>query len=214
MEPVKKLILLLLLPLCGSLLPAQINWDFKSWETGIHKNMLITNLTFSVGSSPSELKYYVYTSAEWTLTDHFGVEGSVFYNAGSNQENAASLLTYENVIDVGQADYANHNIFLGPNYHFFDRQRADVYVGMQPGLAIFTAPAYDFEQVGGTQSTTVADFLGVAPSVSFVLGSAYYGKLFHAFVQARYVAGRIDALEYSGKLNDLRLSIGLGFNLF
>lgn len=214
MEQAEKIILLVLLSLFGGMLPAQVNWDFKTWETGIHKNMLITNLTFTVGSSPSELKYYVYTSAEWTLTDHLGAEGSLFFNAGSSRNDAPSLLTYENVIDVGQADYAVHNLFLGPNYHFFDRKRGDVYVGVQPGLALFTAPAYSYERVGVTETQNIDEFKSFAPNVSFVLGTAYYGKLFHAFVQGRYVLGRFDALEYSGSLNEFRISIGLGFNLF
>ena len=210
MRRVAFLLLVLLIQIPGI---AQVNLDYKTWEPGIHKNMLITNFTFSVGKSPSELKYYLYTSAEWTLTDNVGIEGSVFINLGSSENDLGTLLNSCCATDGGTLDYQTHNLFFGPNYHFFDHKRGDLYAGIHPGLTLFAAPEMTYEREWG-ETGTIAETYSVNPAASFHAGAAYYARFFHAFVQTRYVMSRNDSFNYSGKFNEFRVALGLGFNLF
>ena len=210
MRRVAFLLLMLCLTVPGL---AQVNLDYKTWEPGIHKNMLITNFTFSIGKSPSELKYYLYTSAEWMLTDNWGLEGSAFINLGSSENDLESLLHAGTAQVGGVTDYQTHNIFLGPNYHFLDHKRVDLYAGIHPGLTLFSAPEFSFVQEWG-ENVTIPQTYALEPTVSLHGGAAYYARFFHAFVQARYVVGRHDSFQYSGKFNEFRFALGLGFNLF
>ncbi|MEM7041058.1 MAG: hypothetical protein AAF570_29105 [Bacteroidota bacterium] len=210
MRKITAFTLLLLLKLSAG---AQINFDVSTWETGIHQNMLITNLTFSVGKSPSELKYYVFTSAEWTLTDNWGIEGGLFFNVGSSEKDVIPLLNTCCAVDPQTEDYYTHNLFFGPNYHFLTRKRVDFYVGVHPGLQLFTAPAFTYANTDGG-SVDVERNYGISPAASFQTGLAYYAKFFHAFLNTRYVLGRHDSALYEGKFNEMRFMLGLGFNLF
>lgn len=208
----KKLAFTLIVLLMGCSMQAQINLDHKSWETGIHENMLLTNLTFSLGNNGTEWKYYVYTSAEWMLTDHFGIEGGAFFNVGSTEMDAVDLLTGCCAINDGQADYYTHNLFFGPNYHFFTRKSIDLYAGFHPGLTLFYAPDFSYQRSGETNLSP--SHTAVTPAGSALAGVAYYAKFFHVFGQARYVMSRYDSQQFQAQLNDFRLAFGLGFNLF
>ncbi|MEX1188713.1 MAG: hypothetical protein WED33_05600 [Bacteroidia bacterium] len=102
----------------------------------------------------------------------------------------------------------NNQLFGGLNYHFTENKKADVFLGMQPGVAFFDAKSLKGE-------TEIYRKPEIIPLISFSGGVNYYvGSIFHFFIHMRYIQGearQIPQAQYS--LNEIRLLAGLGFNL-
>ncbi len=193
MEQMKKLLVFLPLLLGLSL--------FAQKEQGIHKGMIRVQGTVGLGISKPELRYYVIGELEGMISDHIGINGTVYGNLGSDRS----------IFDVYAVkpkadDYYVHSVLAGPIYHFLTDRPLDVYVGFQPGWSIT-----QLNYIGAAD--VVKTEFGVSPTASALTGVAYYGSFFHLFAQARYVATRHATLRYNTPLRDLRLAIGLGFNI-
>jgi hypothetical protein len=187
--------LLLILPL----LMGMSLWAQK--KEGIHRGLIRVQGTVGLGISKMELRYYVIGELEACLSDHIGINGTTYTNLGSDRS----------VFDVYAVkpkndDYYVHSVLTGPIYHFLTDQPLDVYLGIQPGIS-FTQ--LNYLNAAGNVGTE----FGVAPTASALTGVAYYGSFFHLFAQARYVATRHATVRDNTPLRDLRIAIGLGFNI-
>lgn len=105
----------------------------------------------------------------------------------------------------------NHSTFTGINYHFPTRNKIDPYIGFQPGLAM-SQKAIDTEELGSESYRNTI----YSPLFSGLVGVNFYAdKFFHVFANVRYVNGNLLSTYSSPvSLNEIRVSFGLGFNLF
>lgn len=101
----------------------------------------------------------------------------------------------------------NHAVFGGANYHPLKNGRWDPFIGLTPGIGLVQA-----EQNVGELTTRTK--LSVVPLLSAAVGCNYYiGSVFNFFVKAQGVSGQFFKIEHQSiRLDDLRLTAGLGFN--
>jgi hypothetical protein len=175
---------------------------FAQKREGIHKGLVRVQGTVGLGVSKMELRYYFIGELEGLVSDHIGINGTTYTNLGSDRS----------IFDVyavkpKRDDYYVHSVLTGPIYHFLVDQPIDFYVGIQPGFSFTQA---NYINASGGASTE----FGFAPTASALTGVAYYGSFFHLFAQARYVATRHASVQVNTPLRDLRVAIGLGFNIF
>jgi len=102
----------------------------------------------------------------------------------------------------------NSQLFGGINYHFTENKKADVFLGMQPGVSFFKLNNLNQEPEINTNPEVI-------PLISFSGGLNYYvGSIFHFFIHARYIQGQtIGNPQARFSINELRFLAGLGFNL-
>lgn len=101
----------------------------------------------------------------------------------------------------------NHAVFGGINYHPLKKGRWDPYICLTPGIRLVQAEETNGELVTRTHLSPV-------PLLSASVGCNYYiGSIFNFFVKAQGVSGQFFKLEHRAiRLDDLRLTAGLGFN--
>ncbi|MGZ3900035.1 MAG: hypothetical protein ACXVNQ_06715 [Bacteroidia bacterium] len=98
----------------------------------------------------------------------------------------------------------NHNIFYGLLWHFTKKSN-DLYVGIQPGIAI--------TKLKTNQVDMVVTQTGINPVFSSVIGYNFYvNKFFNFFLQSRLILGEHN-YDIHRSLSELRFSAGLGFNI-
>ena len=170
----------------------------------IHKHLLRAQATISPGFMlrTSSNNIYIHGNLEYYLDETISLRGDGYYFVSS----------------LGNTDHftMHHSFFSGASYHFKTKNHFDPYFGIQPGLSITQAiynpcsPEVLCPFSGPVQHTPSAN-----PLLSGVIGFNYYAqKIFHIFGEARYVHGK-HLSEYGPlDLKEIRLSFGLGFNLF
>jgi len=101
----------------------------------------------------------------------------------------------------------NHAVFGGVNYHPIKKGKWDPYIGLTPGIGLVQAEETNGELVTRTRLSPV-------PLISAAVGCNYYiGSIFNFYVKAQGVSGQFFKLEHQAiRLDDLRLTAGLGFN--
>jgi hypothetical protein len=196
MEKVKSWKAILLLLLCAGPLA-------KAQKTeGIHQGMVRVQGTVAMGIDlrqyTGEQRYYIYGEGEYLLSDHIGVNGSIWGNVGS------STLRYTATTDPREEALV-HSILAGPVFHLWTGRPVDVFAGIQPGFSL-TQERTTFFAHGAVMENQFG------PTASVFGGAAYYGSFFHLFAQVRYVRAQHISYYQLHPMNDLRLCIGLGFN--
>lgn len=151
---------------------------------------------------------HVNGSAEYYLDNKISIRGSASYLLGCTGITKDSM---------GLKDF--HSIYLGMAYHFPTKGHFDPYLILQPGLAYTSSyKAHNWvpvqlqdEQISRTYYPAV-----VSPLATAGLGFNYYFQRFaHLFVETRYVYGRhLSQAPSPISLQELRITFGLGFNLF
>ena len=185
MEKIKPLIISLLL-IHALLIEAQD----KSF---VIKGLISGRLTLSpsLSFSNNNSAFYLHGNLEHYVSENISLVGEGYYYLGE-------LSSAENIFSF------NHSLFFGASKHF-TKGKNDWYIGFQPGLS--------FTKLNNVYTLSPTQ-IGANPLASFVTGYNFYmGSIFHYFVQARYVAGSHHYDVYKG-LSELRLSAGLGFNLW
>ena len=147
-------------------------------------------------------------SAEYYLDNKVSIRGSASYLLGS------SGLTKDS---IGLKDF--HSIYLGTVYHFPTKGHFDPYVILQPGLSYTSSYQVNNwvplqlkdEGIGHTYYSGV-----LTPLATAGVGFNYYFQRFaHLFVETRYVYGmHLSQAPSPISLQELRVTFGLGFNLF
>ena len=110
----------------------------------------------------------------------------------------------------------NHSILLGTVFHFKTTSHFDPYFILQPGFA-YTSSYKAAGTTGADQTTIVTNYKPViSPLGTAGLGFNYYFPRFaHLFVETRYVFGNhLSEASKPLSLQELRITFGLGFNLF
>lgn len=147
---------------------------------------LSPSIKFAGGSSD----FYLHGNLEGYISNAISLAGEGYFYLGT-------------LASVQEVFRYNHSLFFGASRHFI-KNRQDLYVGLQPGLAFTKLNPHN--PPGTTQA-------GVNPLMSFVSGYNYYvGKIFHYFIQVRCVLGNHN-YDSPHSLSELRFSAGLGFNL-
>lgn len=191
--------LLILLPMLCSVVV------FGQKQSGIHAGLVRVQgtvaLGFDINKVTPEQRYYIYGEGEVLISNHIGVNGSAWYNLGSSERRFREYGTPDSIEDLKV-----HSILAGPVFHAFANRPIDLYAGIQPGFSITTS---NYNMPFGGVGTDVQ----VSPTASVHGGIAFYGSFFHLFAQARYLRTQHYSLRNQQSLSDLRLCIGLGFNI-
>jgi hypothetical protein len=103
---------------------------------------------------------------------------------------------------------ANHSVFWGMNYHLVPKGRFDPYIGLTTGAGLVRANYWY------NDANRKSEF-SVVPLISAQLGMNYYvGSIFHFFARVQGVSGVFFSnVPQSGRLKELKITAGLGWNL-
>jgi hypothetical protein len=145
---------------------------------------------------------------EYYLDHKISIRGDANYMLGSSGLTEDSMHLQDNI-----------SIMLGSVLHFPTNSHFDPYFILQPGIA-YTSSYYD--PTGGNVLQDEADgkiyrYKGsLSPLASVGLGFNYYFQRFaHLFLETRYVYGQhLSSAPSPVSLEELRITFGLGFNLF
>jgi hypothetical protein len=108
-----------------------------------------------------------------------------------------------------------HSLFAGPIFHVAPIGSFDPYVGLECGISIAKASSPCLGDPCTNNMLPQEMKTGLNPLISPVIGFNYFGtKWFHLTFDARYIAGTFSDNYNSAPLHEIRLSFGLGFNLF
>jgi hypothetical protein len=173
----------------------------------IHKHLVRSDASIVAGYMFKEDLSNVHMdgSLEYYIDNKVSIRGSATYMLGS------SGLTKDS---MGLKDF--HTIMLGGAYHFKTGNHLDPYFILQPGLA-YTSSYKATYKISPEDNTPLQHYRGVLSPVGTAgLGFNYYFQRFaHLYVETRYVYGRhLSDAPKSISLEELRVTFGLGFNLF
>ncbi len=171
----------------------------------IGKHLIRADVSFLSGYMMKEDMKNVHLSgdAEYYLDNTISIRGTATYLLGSSGPGG-------NVVKLN--DF--HSVMLGAALHFPVKSHFDPYVILQPGIA-YTSSSQTIKVNDEVQST-VSYRGALTPLATAGIGVNYYFQRFaHLFVEGRYVYGRhLSEAPQSVSLEELRITFGLGFNLF
>jgi hypothetical protein len=173
----------------------------------IHKHLVRSDASIVAGYLLKEdlSNVHVDGSLEYYLDNQVSIRGSATYMLGSRGLTADSM---------GLKDF--HSIMLGGAYHFHTNSHFDPYFILQPGIAYTSSYKATYVH-DPEQNTPLRQYSGVlSPLGTAGLGFNYYFQRFaHLFMETRYVYGRhLSDASSPISLQELRVTFGLGFNLF
>lgn len=148
---------------------------------------------------------HVNGNAEYYIDNKISVRGDATYLLGSSGLSKDS---------VGFRD--NHSIGLGLVYHFKTKSHFDPYFIFQPSVAYTSSYKQNYID-DATNLRERKNFDGVlSPLATGGLGFNYYFQRFaHLFMETRYVYGNhLSNAPNPLSLEELRITFGLGFNVF
>lgn len=159
----------------------------------LRKGLLRGHLSISPGLMlNSDLtNIYLNGGCEYLLGDRISFAGNAYWFINSQQK--------------GKWLKNNSSVMWGFRYHFpVLKKKLDTYIGFEPGVGFVQASA------GDAVST-----LKPTPLLSGTAGIAFHvWKIFNFFAEARYVYGEHStAWNETYKLDEIRISAGLGWNL-
>ncbi|TND08742.1 MAG: hypothetical protein FD123_1958 [Bacteroidetes bacterium] len=147
--------------------------------------------------------FYIHGDLEYYIDRHISIRGDGFFFIGSSSDQKPFEF--------------HHSWFSGAAWHFGKTSTEssgmadhfDPYIGFAPGLSI-TKSVQGVQILPGEFQSTKFN-----PLFSPYLGFNFYAqKIFHLFVEARYVGGT-HFPDYAApvSLSEIRFSFGLGWNL-
>jgi hypothetical protein len=145
---------------------------------------------------------------EYYMDNKISIRGDMNYMLGSAGFTEDSMRLKDNI-----------SVMLGGVFHFNTNSHLDPYFIFQPGVA-YTSSYYEALSTkineDGT-STYRLNYKGsMSPLASMGFGCNYYFQRFaHLFLETRYVHGiHLSEAPAPVSLQELRITFGLGFNLF
>ncbi|MDF2437291.1 MAG: hypothetical protein K0Q95_1667 [Bacteroidota bacterium] len=195
-----KLIPLLLIITLG--LSAQESSQF------IHKHLMRADASVVAGTMYMHNLSNVYLNGnlEYYLDNTISIRGDANYLLGSSG-------TTEDLMHLKD----NISVMLGLAYHFKTNNHLDPYFIFQPGVAYVSSYSSISLAPSSDKDLNTRNYKGsLSPLSSFGFGANYYFQRFaHLFVEGRYVHGRhLSQAPSPIFLNELRITFGLGFNMF
>lgn len=174
----------------------------------IHKHLMRADASIVAGSlfNHGLRNIHINGSAEYYLDNKISIRGSASYLLG------CSGITKDS---MGLKDF--HSIYLGGAYHFPTKGHFDPYVILQPGLSYTSSYKSGPPALMDGQEQIRKYYPGVlTPLTTAGVGFNYYFQRFaHLFVETRYVYGmHLSQAPSPISLQELRVTFGLGFNLF
>ena len=174
----------------------------------IHKHLVRTDASIISGYMfKGNIKnVYINGNLDYYLDNKISIRGDVNWMVGSSS-------TSEN--SIGLKD--NHSVMLGVAYHFHTNGHLDPYFILQPGLAYTSSYQWKGDVPFPETNVYKVNYKGlVSPLGSAGLGFNYYFQRFaHLFLETRYVHGNhLSEAPKPISLQELRITFGLGFNLF
>lgn len=144
--------------------------------------------------SRREFSGYVTGDAEYFIDNRAGFSGELWYN-----------LPFRS---VSQGFWKHHSIYAGMNWHFLKPQKFDPFIGLSPGISMANEKYLDM------QSTMQSTDYKIIPDISFTMGCNYYiGSIFHFYLRLKYVYSDFTGINESTRLDELKITAGLGWNL-
>lgn len=120
--------------------------------------------------------------------------------------------------NAGPTFAMNHSNFAGVMYHFPAQGKFDPYIGVQPGIALtrLAKPVLLNSDTTQWSPYSVSAYSpGFSPLFSASAGFNYYAyKFFNLFVHIKYVAGKHLSDIHPGSLSELKMTFGLGWNIW
>jgi hypothetical protein len=145
---------------------------------------------------------------EYYLDNKISIRGDANYMLGSSGFTEDSMHLKDNI-----------SVMLGSAVHFHTNNHFDPYFILQPGIA-YTSSYFD-SGIGAAsedpEAKRVYNYNGsLTPLASVGFGFNYYFQRFaHLFAETRYVHGQhLSEAPSPISLQELRITFGLGFNLF
>ena len=174
----------------------------------IHKGILRAQATISPGIMLKEnvSTISIHGNLEYYVADNVSIRGDGYYGLKISEPN------WDKVTFGGAFPfmYSNHSVFAGASYHFKTKNHFDPYLCLEPGMSLSQSVIGIGTTDGYLYSNTSINPL-ISPAFGF---NFYFQRVFHLFAEARYISGKHlsdDATPSS--LNELRFSLGLGWNL-
>lgn len=159
----------------------------------IRDGLIRAQLTLSASQMLAEKQsnFYLHGNVEVYLNKKFSLSGEGYHYLGGLSSGTQLFKT-------------NESFFFGASWHF-TKNNSDLYVGLQPGLAIV--------QLNEWENSNSPTHMGTSPVFSSVVGYNYFvNRIFHFFIQTRIVSGQ-HLYDVPKDLTEFRFSAGLGFNL-
>lgn len=159
----------------------------------IRAGLFRAQLTLSVSNmlSENQSSFYLHGNLEGYASERLSLSGEGYHYLGGLSSKSQLFKTYE-------------SFFFGASWHF-TKGNHDLYIGLQPGIAI--------AQLSESENFNNPTHLGTSPLFSSVVGYNFFvNKIFHFFIQTRIVEGQ-HLYDVRKNLNELRISGGLGFNI-
>lgn len=144
--------------------------------------------------SRREFSGYVTGDAEYFIDNRAGFSGELWYNLPFR---AAT-----------RGFWKHHSIYAGMNWHFLKPQKFDPFIGLSPGISMANEKFQD--ALGIIRSTDYK----IIPDISITIGCNYYiGSIFHFYLRLKYVYSDFTGVYESTRLDELKITAGLGWNL-
>jgi hypothetical protein len=169
----------------------------------IHRGIIRAMATISSGSmfQQKATNIYAHADLEYYIADNVSLRGDGFY--------------FVSTMGDYQPFKMNHSLFSGASYHFKTKSHLDPYLGFAPGISFTQIQYYPTIFCDPIACSPIIEpDAKVDPLASAVLGfNLYFQKIFHLFIESRYVYGRHFSNAAPQSLSELRFSFGLGWNL-
>lgn len=150
---------------------------------------------------------YLNGNGEYYLDNKVSMRGDINYMVGSTGLSNDS---------IGLKN--NHSIMVGPVFHFHTNGHFDPYFIIQPGIAYTSSfrQTYMGNVINDANKITTSYKGVLSPLGSLGFGFNYYFQRFaHLFFETRYFYGNhLSDAPSTISLQELRVTFGLGFNLF
>jgi hypothetical protein len=160
----------------------------------IGPGLLATTLTISPSwmLNRADVNYNLTGFLEGYLDKRISVRGETHYFVGGQNDNPYIKF--------------NSRTLFGVQYHI-NNNNLDGHVGMLPGISLM--------KINGDINIEGNNTLHIVPTLGLKVGVSYFvGKIFQFFADVTYVRSTaIRTNGFSGKSDELLLSLGLGYNI-
>ena len=161
------------------------------------KHLVSATATIATGfqKDNADINIYLHGLASFYPEPKVSIDGEIYWFLGG--QNQLPLMA------------ENSSIVFGMNYHFAKDGKMDPFIGIMPGISIVSVNNYLLQY-------PIASEYSIVPLVTINAGFKFHmAKWCNAFCNVRYLKGTLVENHFrSLALDEIRLSFGLGFNLY